>query len=216
MSLLSLLKTLFGGSKNSEEVQSAERQALTHPRDLRKGDIIKFGFLPQEELSNARFEVVAVNTYDFDRQSYSLTLKGDKDNRIWLTVNSEDGEEYLAIAKKLTREQVKSVFSPDEFAQVFQEGAGTELDVRSIPEGFAGWLSDALYTEAEDCSQGYYHEGDLRYGEARESYPLDFYLLEDDSEEFAVEIEVYEEGETEVSGVVYHPVSAIEEMWPGG
>ena len=43
---------------------------------------------------------------------------------------------------------------------------------------------------------------------------LDYDLLEDDTERYAIEIEVYPNGETEVSSSIYLELSAIDEMWP--
>ena len=94
---------------------------LQHPKDLRVGDIIKFAFLPQDDLTNQRFEVIEVNTYDFeDEMTTSFSLKGESGNIIWLSAQNEDGEEYLAVSKKLTRGQVTTLFDADAFAEVFR------------------------------------------------------------------------------------------------
>ena len=53
--------SFFGKMFGSDEEED-KRTILEHPDQLRKGDIVKFGFLPQQELSNQLFEVAAVNT----------------------------------------------------------------------------------------------------------------------------------------------------------
>jgi len=201
--------------KNEEEV----RPPLQHPKDLCVGDIVKFAFLPQDDLTNQRYEVIEVNTYDFeDEMTTSFSLKGESGNIVWLSAVNEDGEEYLAVSKKLTRGQVTTLFDADAFAEVFEEGAGTQLDRIETPEGFEEWTANH-YTEIEDCSHGYYHKGDYRNTELPkyedESESLEFYLLEDDDEDYAVEIEVYKGGDTEVYAVVYLELSAIDELMPG-
>ncbi|MFT6072595.1 MAG: hypothetical protein ACJARD_001644 [Alphaproteobacteria bacterium] len=211
---MQFLKKLFGNDTPQDT-----RSALDHPEQLRKGDIVKFGFLDQQDLSNQRFEVVAVNSYDFSNEkSYCLTLKGEKGNNFWLSTYTEDGEEYLCVSKKLSRGDVKTLFNEDAFAEVFEEGTGTELQRLKVSDHLVEWTAP-LYTEEEDCAKGYYHDGDYRDKSipqyADEASALDYYLLEDDNEAYAIEIEVYEDGDTEVSATIYLDISVICEMWPG-
>lgn len=211
---MSFFSKIFGSKE--EQVQ---RDVLAHPSQLQIGDIVKFSFLDQSDLSNQTTEVVEINTYDFEGESStSFTLKTSSNNVIWLSVTKDEGTEYLSLSKKLTRGKVKELFKPEEFAEVFEEGLAVGLDVQSTPEGFEMWVSDH-YHKVEDCSKGYYRKGDFRDGSmpkyADESnVALDYYLLEDDSEEYAIEVEVYGNGETEVNATVYLEMSSIDEMWP--
>ena len=41
------------------------------------------------------------------------------------------------------------------------------------------------------------------------------HTLVDRSDEYAIEIELYDTGEVELSATVYHDIEEIEEMWPG-
>lgn len=211
---MSFFSKIFGSKE--EQVQ---RAVLVHPSQLQVGDIVKFSFMDQSELSNQRVEVIEVNTYDFeDEHSTSFTLKSVSGDVFWLSATNDDGEEYLTVSRKLTRGQVKELFNPEQFSEVFEEGLAVSLDRQAIPEGFEHWTADH-YNKVEDCSKGYYRKGDFRDGSmpkyADESNcSLDYYLLEDDSESFAIEIEVYANGETEVSTSVYLELSNIDEMWP--
>lgn len=193
-------------------------RALDHPKDLQSGDIIKFGFVDPAGLSRHSFEVIQINTYDFqDEKSTSFTLKGDSGEILWLSVDCEDGEENLSVSRKLTRGQVLELFDESQFGLVFDEGAGQCLARRSVPKGLEGWTASD-YREIEDCSKGYYHEGDYRKRQLPkfedESKAFDYYLLEDDEEDYAIEIEVYGDGETEVMAMVYLEISSVEELWP--
>ncbi|MGK4422419.1 hypothetical protein ACSLVQ_29635, partial [Klebsiella pneumoniae] len=40
------------------------------------------------------------------------------------------------------------------------------------------------------------------------------HIMEDSTEEYAIEIEIYSTGEIEVCATVYHDIDEIEEMWP--
>ena len=65
---------------------------LEHPKDLMIGDIVKFSFLSQPDLSNKKFEVVEINTYDFKHDvSTQFSLKGEGGNIIFLVAENEDG-----------------------------------------------------------------------------------------------------------------------------
>jgi len=202
-----------GGKGDAETIRP-----LNHPSELDKGDIIKLSFLDQQDLSNKRFEVDDVNTYDFKgEQSTSFTLKGESGEIVFLSVERKNGKEYLAFSRLLKRSEVLELFDEQDFASVFDEGANTRLERRAAPASFEDWTA-AQYVEEEDCSQGYYHEGDYRNRSLPrfedESSSLEYYLLQDPHGDFAIGIEVYESGETEVSAIIYLDIPTIAELWP--
>lgn len=209
-----LFKKWFG----KEDEQSA-RPPLSHPKDLQKGDVIRFAFLPQEELTNQRFEVEAITTYDFeDEMVTSFTIKGESGKTFFLSVEEESGDTSIAVSRKLNRKQIRELFDEEAFAEVFEEGAGTEVTTQAIPAGLENWIGES-YTEEEDCEKGFYLEGDYReqplpkyQDEAGE--PLEYYLLMDEEETFGIDIEVYSGGDTEVNATIYLTLSDIAEMWP--
>jgi hypothetical protein len=209
-----LFRSLFGGGKSSQPPV----RRLTHPRDLRQGDIIRFGYLDQSELSNTQFEVAEINTYIYGDMCYpELVLKDDTGTLLYLMVEEEDGETWLALAKKIPKSMIEAIVDTATFGQILARGAGTKVQVHSKPDGFAAWLADG-YREVDDRVTGDFVRGDARYlsPEAlsrREHFTS--YILEDPSEEFALEIEAYDTGEVEMCATVYHDVDAIAEMWPG-
>jgi len=208
---MSLISKVFSKKKVSE------RPLLEHPKDLQLGDLIKFRFLPQQDVSNQRFEITEVNTVDFKQQVYTVfTLQGVNNTQLSGCYVNEEGEEYFSLSKKLTRAMVKSLFDEVAFAAVFEEGC-TELERQAIPKGLEQWTA-SHYTETKDCNKAYVHKGDYRGKDLPqyedESTAIDYYLLEDDDEDFAIEIEVTDDGETDVYATVYLEISAIEELWP--
>jgi len=213
---MSWFGTLFG--KNSGEVEAV--RSLSHPSQLNTGDIITMSFLNQQDLSAQRLEVTDVNSYDFDnRAEPSFTLKNDAGDVFFLSVENDNGKECLSISRLLKRKKVLELFDEAAFAEIFNAGAGIKLNRReNISSTLMEWTA-SQYIEEQDCTNGYYYEDDFRNRPLplyeKDSCGLQYYLLEDANGDFAIEIEVYSDGETEVSATVYLPMTSIEEMWPG-
>lgn len=206
--------TLFGRGGQREPAP----RSLRHPRDLRAGDIIRFHFLDQPDISGKEFEVAQVNTYIYGDLGYpELVLKGRSGELAYLMVEEEDGEEYLAISKKVPKAQISEILGPWDVESIRKAGIGTTVDVVKTPEGLEKWLA-AGYREVDDNVKGAFVKGDARElseEELRRQERFSSHLLEDKSGEYALEIECYETGEIEMSATVYHDVDEIDEMWPG-
>lgn len=207
----SLFHTLFGSGSAS----SAPQQPGGAPVQgvFGKGDIITFAFLPQPELSNRRYEITAVAAYeDNSGGAAEYTLKGEDGSVFFLSSESEDGEEFIYVSRKLKRGEVLDTFGERDIAAVFEEGFA-KLQPSAVPaEHLRAWLGES-YHETSDCVKLRYYENGVVSGQGD---TLDYYALEDGTEMFAVEIEVYDGGETEIYLTVCHPKSAIAEHWPAG
>jgi hypothetical protein len=206
---MSFFKNLFGAKVKPS-------RTLSHPRDLRLGDIIKFKFLSQEDLSGKTFEISQINTYVYDNEFYpEYILKDQSSNIIYLMVEEEDGEEYLALSKKVTKSQISDILPQEQLEKIFKKGIGTKAKPASKPEGLEEWLVDS-YTETDDNVKGSYTKGDARVSGASNSYQeFKSHTLVDKSDTYALEIEVYSSNEIELSATIYHEISEIEEMWVG-
>jgi hypothetical protein len=205
-------KSLFG-SKNSHD--SVRR--LSHPRDLREGDIIKFGYIEQPDLSNTEFEVSKINTYIYGDLCYpELILKDRSGNLVYMMVEEEDGDEYLALCKKIQKSEVSEVIGDDAMTRIINRGTGVHVPILKKPSGLEAWLVDS-YREVDDSVKGSFVKGDARYlsvEDMNRQEKFTSYVLEDPTEEYAIEIEIYSTGETEICATVYHDIDEIEEMWP--
>ena len=101
---------------------------------------------------------------------------------------------------------------------MMEDGTGKALDTQTQPAAYEGWLAHD-YHKVIDCRSGYRHAGDYRnqpipqYED--ESDGLDYYLLLDKSEHLGIEIEVFDNDETDVYLVIHHPLSVIDALWPG-
>ena len=191
---------------------------LEHPRDLDTGDIIKFQYLQQSDLSNKQFEISAVNTYDFeDRKLTEFTLTGDIKSAIYLIIDETGDEPFLSLSKKIKRPIVEALFNMDEFGELFDNEDHSILNRQSEPEDLTGWTTDK-YRQEIFAEGGYYHKGDYRNKSVPEEESagdeFEYYLAIGDNRKFTVEAEVYDDGETDIILTVRLPITNIEEMWP--
>ncbi|MBT1444554.1 hypothetical protein KJI95_08425 [Shewanella sp. JM162201] len=213
---MSFFKSLFGGDK------APTPRSIRHPRELMKGDIISldndFG-LPAQ-LRGQSLEVVAINTYEFERsQETEWQLKGPSGAPVFLSLVEGD-ETWLHFCTKITRAEVDEVFGLDAFADVFEEDCQLALTTQSEPVQLSQWLGQH-YHRVSFALFGYFHREDYRnlrppqdaHGATGE--PFEFYFLEDENEKYSVTVEVSEGGDTEVSVGFYAPLSLIREYWPG-
>ena len=206
-----LFKAVF--SKNNETVA----RELNHPRDLQTGDIIKFQYLPQSDLSNKQFEISNINTYDFeDRNLTEFTLTGDNKDAIYLIVNETDDEPFLSLSKKIQRPDVEKLFDLDEFSELFDNEDHSLLNRLNEPENLENWTANQ-YRQEIFAEGGYFHKGDYRNKiipeDENSGDDFEYYLAIDDSRKHVVEAEVYDDGETDVIITLRLPLTSIEEMW---
>jgi len=203
---------LFG---SNEPVRT---RRFDHPRDLRAGDIIKMNFLKQPELSGKTFEVTQINTYIYGNLCYPELILKDREGKIvFLMVEEEDGEEYLAFSKKVAKADIRTLLNQAQLDSILAEGAGTKITLEQTLAGFDEWLAKK-YTETDDDVKGMFLKGDARYlsdQEMKQTEGFSSHTLVDKSDKYALEIEVYDTGELELSVTVYHDIDEIDEMWPG-
>jgi len=205
--MIGFLKKLFGGDKPDES------RVFSHPRDLRQGDFLTFGYLPQADLSGKTFEVYKVNTYNYGGLYYpEMILKDSAGTIVFMAIEEEDGEEYVCVSKKVPKSDIRDIIPQDVLDSITAKGTGITLKVNHKPEGFEKWLM-TNYVETDE-SRGSFVKSDLRREVNNQAEQLMAYTLMDNSDEFALEIEVYGESEVELSATVYHDIDCIEEILP--
>jgi len=206
-----LFKAVFSKDKT-------ETRTLAHPRDLDVGDIIKFQYLPQSEISNQQFEIGGINTYDFeDRKLTEFALKGNDEEAMFLIIDEIGDEPFLSISRKIQRADVEKLFDLDEFAELFDNEDHSIFNRLNEPASLQGWTA-SQYRQEIFAEGGYYHKGDYRNKAVPENEDagdeFEYYLAIDDSRTFTLESEVYDGGETDVIITIRRPITDIEEMWP--
>lgn len=215
---MGFLSSLFGKKE-------APKRVLDEPNKLLKGDMITLddSFALPPQLRGQQLKVEAIHTYEYQRsQLCEFLLRGHSGTAIFLSCIHED-ESYLSISMKINRADVEQLFDLDAFAEIFEEPGKATLTTLPVPTEleaeFGQWLSDE-YHQVEFAGFGYFHRQDYRgltppqddngaRGDAFESYSL---VNAEDTH--AVDIEVYEGGETEVVLTLYRPLTDIREFWP--
>ena len=215
---MSLLKR-FGLGKDKDK----SPRILEHPRDLEPGDIIRYGFASQTEISGEGFTVDRVETLDVGGDTTKLTyfiLSGVK-HSVRLRVVDEDTAE---IALEVLPDVVFSAFDEDDISEVLAPDGGEHHQVTTrnrdeIPPEVQPWVGTKYRQEA--YVKAYLYKGDYRNRavpttvEAGE-IGCDYSLLVSDDRQQSLEFRVYDGGRTEAFLCVMIPMRKIEELWPGG
>jgi len=209
-----MFKSLF--SKNKKTTV----RKLESAQDLLVGDIIKFkprSILPPQ-VQGKQFEVTGVGTYQYQQQvSKELQLRDENDQIIFLAIEEEDGKLELALSLKISRQNVLRLFDEDQFSELWQEEYPT-LQVQTVLPELEGWISDN-YRQKEKMAEAYYYDYDC-------SQKLPSQFADDDGDElryhectaedesYGLSVEIWADGSTDVSLVVYTPINMIEDFWP--
>jgi len=214
--LRKLLRARFG--KRADQ-RDADRRLET-PNDLRAGDLVTFKHrlaLPPS-VQGQTFEVSAVGTYEYEDGMYpQLTLDGAEAGRIYLGFKAADAAE-LSLSRHAPRADVLRLFDEAAFSALWDDGFA-DLDVVEPIDDYQGWLGER-YAQTRNWAEGYYHDRDCR-GETLSQYQDDdseelrYHECEDPSGRFGLTVEVWGDGETEVSLEVQCSADVIESMWPG-
>lgn len=212
----SFVKALWSRTK-----KDPESRQLDHPRDLLEGDLVNItdSYALPAQLRGGSFKVVAVATYQFEYEfETNFSLEGQDDCRLDLLIEKEDGRERAALSLSISRDVVEQLFDVDQFAEIFDEELQTVLELQQEPEELAGWTAPT-YRQQSCAERGYYYQQDYRGStppdEEGEGEPFEYYSMVSDDGNYAVEIEVWDGGETDVVLTIYRPLSDIKELWPG-
>ena len=199
-----------------------KQRSLSDVRELKIKDIIvltdSFG-LP-EALRNQQFQVSAINCYEFERKTQTeWVLIGSDDIELYLTLD-EDDKTYLKFSLKVNNSEIESLFDLDEFSTVFDEPGNAFLDKKSDSQLTSGWTSPQ-YQQNIYSQVGYFHRKDNR-SENLSSYEgnnageqFELYALLDQDQTRGIDIEVWQDGDTDVFLTLYRPTSDIVDMFPG-
>ncbi|WP_133408022.1 hypothetical protein [Parashewanella tropica] len=198
--------------------ETPERQ-LNHPEQLLMGDMITLddSFALPPHLRGQQLKVESINTYEYERSKQTeWHLKGTGNHNLYLTID-KDEEAYLAFSLKITRSEVEQLFDLDTFSEIFEESSQAVIEVNSEHQcdDLSQWLGQT-YRRIKYAQQGFFHDKDYRNQQTPSDRGDEFenYFLIDDEEAHAIDIEVYDGGETDVSLILYRPISDIRQYWP--
>lgn len=211
---MSFLKNIF----KKEQSQRSIKQA----KDLMVNDIIALtdSFALPERLRAQQFQVTAINSYEFENKTQTeWVLSGNDDNELYLSLDVDD-KTFLKFSIKIEHQDVESLFDLDDFATIFDEPGNANLARNKDSEASSGWTGEQ-YQQSVYCQVGYFHRKDHRQEKLSEfegedsGEQFEFYQLLDQDQYYGVELEVWQDGDTDVFLTMYRPTTDIVDMYPG-
>jgi len=211
---MSFLKRLFKEDK--------PERTITEAKDLRVKDIIQLNdsFAMPAHLRGQQFQVTAINSYEYERHvETEWVLTGNHNDEIYLSLDVDD-KVYLKFSLKLERDDVETLFDLDAFAEIFDEPGNAFLERQADSSLTDGW-TDEQYSQSDFAIVGYFHRKDHRseqlsqYEGKDSGEQFELYRLLNKDESKGIELEVWEDGETDVFVTMYRPTTDIVDMFPG-
>ena len=199
-----------------------EQRKLTQVNQLLVGDIIVLtdNFALPESLRGQQFQVTAVNSYEYQHNTQTeWVLQGNNDLLLFLSLEIDDITE-LKFALKIERDEVESLFNLDNFAQIFDEPGQAQLNRQSDSNNTAMWSCD-FYQQSTFAKVGYFHRKDHRsenlsaYEDDDCGEQFELYALYNEDENKGVDVEVWQDGDTDIFLTLFRPTTDIVDMYPG-
>jgi hypothetical protein len=200
----------------------------TEPRKLSKvnqllvGDIVVLtdSFALPESLRKQEFQVKAINSYEFEHNTQTeWALLGANEIEIFLSLAVDDTTE-LKFSLKIAHDDVETLFDLESFGDIFDEPGQAFLDKKADSPLTSGWSSEQ-YQQNTFAKVGFFHRKDHR-SENLSSYEgsdageqFELYALFNEEQNYGIDIEVWQDGDTEVCLTLFRPLSDIVDMYPG-
>jgi len=194
---------------------------LSQVDQLLKGDIIVLtdSFALPESLRGQQFQVKAINSYEFEYKTQSeWALVGNNNLEIFLSIDVDDTTE-LKFSLKVHHDDIETLFNLDEFSEIFDEPGQAFLNKQKDSELTEQWSSEQ-YQQNIFAKVGYFHRKDHR-SESLSSYEgkdsgeqFELYSLFNEDQTKGVDVEVWQDGDTEVCLTLFRPLSDIIDMYP--
>ena len=211
---MNFLKKIFNKSNN-------EQRKLTEVNQLLVGDIIVLtdSFALPESLRGQDFQVKAVNSYEFENNIQTeWALVGTNALEIFLSLEVDDITE-LKLSLKIQHEDVETLFDLEQFAEVFDEPGQAFLDKKADSAITTMWSSEQ-YQQSVFAKVGFFHRKDHRsenlsaYEGKDSGEQFELYSLYNEDQSKGVDVEVWQDGDTEVCLTLFRPLSDIIDMYP--
>ena len=196
-------------------VKKAPAAAKMKPEELQLGSAVGFGFVPQTTLSGRRLTVTAINSYRFGEDTLtSFVMSQEKDAGASMIVATADGEQYLAISRRISITDRSKLFNQEDLDAVIENVDAVGLACKDGVTDYKGWTV-AHYKREIHGMKGLLFKGDYRKTPLppnSEALPFAYTLLVSESNEHALEIEKYDDGRVEVYATVYRRIGDIGEV----
>jgi hypothetical protein len=192
-----------------------QSQEKLKPEQLQVGSTVGFGFVPQVNLSGRRLTVSAINAYQFGEESLtSFVLSQDKEAGVSMIVAESEGEQYLAISRRIAMSDRIKLCDSKDLENVMEKPEIATLACKDNLQDFKGWLVSSYKREIQGLP-GRIFKGDFRktpLPDAAKAEEFTYTLLVSDNNEQALEVEKYADGRIEMYATVYRRISDIGEV----
>lgn len=211
---MSFFKKIFSKSSNAP-------RKLTKVNQLLVGDIIVLtdSFALPESLRGQEFQVKAVNSYEFEHKVQTeWALNGTNNLEIFLSLEVDDITE-LKLSLKIQHEDVETLFNLEHFSEIFDEPGKAFLEKKQDNDITTMWSSDQ-YQQSVFAKVGYFHRKDHRsenlsaYEGKDSGEAFELYSLYNEDQSKGVDVEVWQDGDTEVCLTLFRPLTDIIDMYP--
>lgn len=175
---------------------------------LSEGDCLKFGVLPQDQLSNTRCIIGAPTLYNFaSTQLTSFPLFDEEFNQLchMIVASVKNKSPYLAISKKLSHTRLEEVFTDDDYKRLQRMDHPHHLYARKHTANLQEWLH-LHYEKKIHNAKG----TKILPDQDVKSFSYSLYVAEEQFK--ALEIERYANGEFDVYATIFRPVTDIAEI----
>jgi hypothetical protein len=131
-----------------------------------------------------------------------------------------DDKTHLKFSLKIEQQDVEALFDLEDFSVIFEEDEQAFLDRKIDTETTSGWTSDQ-YQQSVFAQVGYFHRKDHRsenisaYEGKDSGEQLELFVLYDQDQSRGIDLEVWQDGDTDVFLTLYRPLSDIVDMFPG-
>lgn len=212
---MSFFKNVFNKKNNK-----SEQRKLTQVNQLLVGDIIVLtdSFALPEILRGQQLQVTAVNSYEYEQSTQSeWTLQGNNELLLFLSLDVDDSTE-LKFGLKIEPEDVEILFDLDCFSEIFDEPGQAFLDRKADNKQTTSWSSEQ-YQQSTFAKVGYFHRKDHRsdnisaYEGKDSGEQFELYALYNEDQSKGIDIEVWQDGDTDVFLTLFRPLTDIVDMY---
>lgn len=198
-------------------VKKVAQPAKLKLTDMQIGSVVGFGYVPQAALSGRKLTVTAINSYQFGQDVLtSFVLSNEKDTDISMIIAEAQGEQYLAISRRISASDRNKLFDAEAIKDITSNNEVATFKCRdNVPE-LKGWLVAGYKREIQGM-RGYIHRADFRNGNngSHAGEEFQYTLLGSNSNEHAIEIESYADGHVDIYATIYRRTSDISEVIHG-
>jgi Holliday junction resolvase len=207
--------------KNIFKKSTQQPRKLENINQLLINDIIVFtdSFALPTSLRSQQFQIKAINSYEFENNIQTeWALLGANNHELFLSLEIDDTTE-LKISLKIEHEDVESLFDLESFSEIFEQPGNAFLEMKADTDKTINWTCNQ-YQQSIFAKVGFFHRKDHRtqalsaYEGKDSGEQFELYRLYNKDQSKGIDIEVWQDGDTEVCLTLYRPLSDIIDMYP--